>query len=251
MSKALSGWQQLFKTGRSQHGSRDRKTLSRWLVGLLTIVFLWSWNWQLFLAIAAGIALMVFSYLLQNGKLQPHWQKWQRFLTGSNRKFAIAVLSGGLGSFSTYLGATIWTDSENRWLATGSILQGLGSLLTLSLLGWYIWQNKQDSTEIRLEKLLVDLGDEDPLKRLVAIRQLTRLLQRDRLAAEYYYQILECYRLMLSQPQVPIVRTALLDSLQILGIPKVSPASSQRRVVKIPINLEPSTQAILDNLSRD
>ena len=244
MSKKLSGWQQFLRLLRSQLKDRDWKKISRWLVITIAIVSLWCWNWQIFLAIAVGIALMAASFSVQNRNWQKHWQKWQRFLLGSNGRLAIAAFSGGMGGFSTYLAANIWTDSENPWLATGSILEGFGSLLTLGVLGWYVWQNNRHSTEIRIEKLLLDLSDREPVKRLVAIRQLTRLVGRDRLASDYYGEVVECYRLLLSQPQPPAIRKALLEGLQDLGIPQISPAKPPRRMVKIPLKLEHSPKTL-------
>ncbi|BAZ44661.1 hypothetical protein NIES4102_16730 [Chondrocystis sp. NIES-4102] len=178
---------------------------------------------------------MTWCYLLQNSHWQSYWQKWQKILVGSNRQLLIAVSSGAIAAFGTYLAAIIWTNAENQWLATGAIIQGIVSLTTLILLVWSLWGRKTSTEEAKLEGLLIDLGSDNPLKRLIAIRQLTRLIMRHYLASDYYWQTLEYYRLMLSQPQTSIVRNALLESLNILD--RETKQQPKQQPVKIPIQL--------------
>jgi hypothetical protein len=248
VSKALSGWQQLFKLFLFLVKNKNVHKMSRWAFCSFVLVLMWWWNWKLLLATSAGISLMLLSYSLQNRNWQHYWQKWQGFLIGSNRQLVIAVGSGGVGVFSTYLAASIWADAENPWLATGAILQGFGSLTTLVLLVWSLWKKQESSTEVKLDQLLADLTNVDPLKRLIAIRQLTHLVKNGRLSQEYYWQLIEYYRLMLSEAQVPAVRNALLESLDTLGIQKLSP--SKRQPVKIPIQLE-HCQPLVDKIFQE
>ena len=185
---------------------------------------------------------MSLCYLFQN----PHWQryckKWQSFLVGSNRQLILAVGSGGAGSFCTYLAASVWTDAENQWLATGLILQGLISLGTLSVLLWSVWQRKGNTAENKLDALLVDLGDREPLKRLVAIRQLTRLLVTNSLSSEHYSQSIEYFYLMLSESQLPIIKNALLESLELLEPKRKTKLKAKE--IRVPINLKHTRKSI-------
>jgi hypothetical protein len=206
--------------------SQQLSKQSGWLFYLLGITLLWWWNWKLLLATVGGMSLMFLVYSLQNNYLQQSWRKWQRFLTGSSGKLAIAVGSGGIGALSTYLAASIWADAENHWLATGLILQGLGTLITLALLVWQINSHRDRNKEAKLEWLLSDLTARDVLKRLIAIRQLTRLAIGHRLTQSDYNHLVEYFRLMFSQSQDAIVKDALLDSLESLGIRVVT--SSRR-----------------------
>ena len=190
--------------------------------------------------------MMSVSYLAQNRHWQKYWQKWQRFVTGFNRQLIVAVGTGGLGAFSTYLVVSLWAEAENQWLATGLILQGFLALATLSLLVWSLFKEKQNSLEVRCEKLLLNLTHPQPLKRLVAIRQLTRLVNSGRLSPEYYWQVSECYRLMLAEPQLSFIKIALLDSLDTLGIKHAS--QSPRPAIKLPIKLRQTPKPLLDRL---
>ena len=170
-----------------------------------------------------------------------HWQKfyrrWQGLFTGYNRRLAFAVGTGSMAAFVTYMTASIWADSENRWLATGSILQGLGTLTILFLLGWHISRDR--FSETKFEKLLLELTAVDPLKRLIAIRQLTRLAKQNRLSREQNLQLVEYFHLMLSQPQEAIISEALLDSLESFGFSQREASS-----IKIPLELQQNIPVI-------
>ena len=234
MSQAYN-WQQIFKICTLSFKNKKFRQLSGRAFCFLIFAFLWWMNWKLFLTTGVGIGLMSLCYLLQNSHWQRYCQKWQNFLIGSNRQLTLAVGVGATGAFCTYLAASVWADTENQWLATGAILQGFVSLTTFGLLLWFLWGRKNSSTEDKLDLLLADLSNGDRLKRLVAIRQLTRLLVTNRLSAEHYQQTTEYYRLMLSEPQPPVIKNALLESLTVLGVDQTSNKPS---AVKIPLQLQ-------------
>lgn len=213
-----------------------------WLCSLTIIACLWCFNWKLFLATAVGIGLMSFCYVLQNFHWQRYWEKWQTFLAGSNRQLILAVGSGAIGSFCTYTAASIWADTENQWLATGAIMQGFASLSTLGILLWSLRQNKGSAIENEVDHLLSELSHQEPLKRLVAIRKLTRLLINKSLASDYYSQSIEYFQLMLAQPQLPTIKNALLESLELLDGTETT--KFKRQAVRIPINLQRSRKSI-------
>ena len=240
MSKTSYRWEQALVSILSQAQAKDwdilalspkqvSKIATKGLL-LLGIILLWWWNWKLLLATSVGILLMLVVYTFKKQHWQRFYRRWQGLFTGYNRKLALAVGSGSMGAFVTYMTASIWADSENRWLATGSILQGLGTLVTLFLLGWHL--NRDRYSETKFEKLLLELTAVDPLKRLIAIRQLTRLAQKNRLSREQNLHLVEYFHLMLSQPQEAPIREALLDSLESFGF--VQP---QENSIKIPLEL--------------
>jgi hypothetical protein len=89
--------------------------------------------------------------------------------------------------------------------------------------------------------LVTNLTDADPLKRLIAVRQLTGLAAGYRLDRTDLNATLDYFRLMLSREPEPLVRDAILDGLQALdtskqlaqGAPPVSmPAAKKRSAAK-------------------
>ena len=234
MSQAYN-WQQIFKICVLSLKDKRFRQLSGRAFCFSIFALLWWMNWKLFLSTSVGIGLISLCYLLQNSHWQRYCQKLPNFFVGSNRQLILAVVTGATGAFCTYLAASVWADAESQWLATGAILQGFASLTTLGLLLWSLWGRKSSSTEAKLDGLLADLSNSDRLKRLVAIRQLTRLLISNRLSAEHYQQTIEYYHLMLSEPQPPVIRNALLESLNILDVDRTS---QKPAAVKIPLQLQ-------------
>ena len=222
------------------------KTISGWFLCLLGLVFIWIWNWQLLLATFAGIGSMVLVYWLQNKSLLVYWRRWQPFITDSHRQLIVAVSSGSTGALGIYLATSMWIESENRWLATGIILQTFATLITLALLIWYIWSDKTlHQDEIRYNQLLADLTHQEILRRIIAIHQLTRLVKKGNLPQDYNIQLVEYYCLMLSQFQEVAVKEALLDSLESLNIEKF--INKQHQPLQIPIQFQPSPNPIYRN----
>lgn len=194
------------------------------LVLLTLVVAMLFWNWKLLLATTVGMLVMVVVYWMHEWDWQVPWSDLRRFLNGSSWQFTLAAGSGGVATLSTYMAASIWMDSDSPWIATGAILQGLGTLVILIMLVWQIvsWQASQK--EAQLDQLLTDLTDADPLKRLIAVRQLTRLVTRSQFDSSHHSSVAECLRLLLSQEQETAIRDAVLDSLQALN--KVKQLSS-------------------------
>lgn len=248
VGKTSYGWEQLLLSIFSQAKAQDwdvlalsSKQVSQIVrKGLLMLAFvsLWWWNGQLLLATSVGIGLMWLTYKISQKRYRKLWQTGVSWLVGHNRKLLFAVGSGSLGGFFTYMVAAIWADTENRWLATGSILQGFGTLITLILLGWHINRSNGDRNLAKFDQLLGDLTAAEPLKRFIAIRQLTNLAHKNTLDREHRLQLIEYFYFMLAQPQESSVQEALLDSLDILGVPAFKATSSQ--TVATPIDLKHS-----------
>lgn len=221
---------------------RQFRGSSSWLFCLLGLAILLFWNWKLLLATVTGVGAMLAVYGLQQKNWQAYWSQLERFFQSSHRQFTVAVGSGGVAALFTYIAASIWAESENRWLAMGAIFQGLGTLLTLLLLGWQIADFRSRDAESQFERLLGELTQADPLKRAIAVRQLTRLAVKGRLSASDREQLLEYFHLMLARESDKLLRNSLIESLQYLD-------NSQRldlgqQPLKMPLTLERSSSKI-------
>jgi hypothetical protein len=157
---------------------------------------------------------MLLVYRLQLGNWKNYLPDCQRFLSTASGKLSLSVVCGAIASFCTYLAASIWINSQNRWLAVGLILEGFGTLLTLFLISWHLLTRQIKSDEVRFEQLLVQLTDSSPLPRLIAVRQLSKLINHPTLNQSCYSQLGEYFHLMLTIEQEPVIREALLKSLE-------------------------------------
>jgi hypothetical protein len=180
------------------------------------------WNWHLVLALVIGAVVLVAVYLAQQGQWKiPQingWRLWQ----GANRSLTVAIASGSIAALSAYVTAGIWCGTEQGWLAIGIILQGFGTLTVLGLLTWQTLNRQVEASEINSDSAfklaLADLADADPLKRLIAVRQIIHWMERGEMASPMTSaHLADCFRLMLNRETESSVCSALLDGLQALG----------------------------------
>nr|WP_242039570.1 armadillo-type fold-containing protein [Anabaena sphaerica] len=191
------------------------------------------WNWKLLLALAVGIGVMLIAYSIPKWNWQISWLEIRRFLNSANVRLALAVASGGVATLITYMAAAIWVDSPSLWMAVGTIVQGFGTLLTLVLLVWQIFNFQENREEDYLEQLLNNLTETDPLKRLLAVRQLTKFITRKQADASVKQNVVECLQLLLSTEEEAIIREAALNSLQTLDGLQMLLSTSNKPLVPI------------------
>lgn len=233
--------------------SDSAKQLSHWFTQirgkLLTGVILTAlvlWNWQLSAAIAIGILVLVLVYLGQQGEFNRLTGMWQRLGHPSNRSLTVAVTAGGTATLSTYLAVSVWQEAGSSWMLAGLIVQAFMTLAILLLLVWQRFNadwGEPDRLERQVDCWLTELADPDPLKRLIAVRQLTRAIaQPSRSPAAVAGDIADYFRLMLNRETEPIVCRALLESLQTLNrTPQLQPGGEP---CSIPLATKPARARI-------
>ncbi|MCF2971429.1 hypothetical protein L1047_09510 [Synechococcus sp. Nb3U1] len=182
----------------------------------LALVGLAVWNWRLGLSLLVGSLVMLGLYALRGRELIRRWQELQAWFRRGDRSLLVAIGSGAAATLGTYTLVSIWAEANQRWLATGAILQGLATLGLLAVLLWEWLNRRQERQRSQLERDLSDIASPDSFKRLVGVRRLQSLMpqldaDQTRLAVDYL-------RLALDQETVAIVREALLEALQGWGI---------------------------------
>ncbi|MEG4230926.1 hypothetical protein QUA40_02235 [Microcoleus sp. Pol11C3] len=206
-------------------------TRSKGWLAVVTLAAVWGWwNSELLFSTGLGIAAMMLVYRGQSWDWQLLRSKGEQFWEGPNRRFVLAVGTGGIATLGAYMSLGVWADSESHWMALSLILQNLGTIAIAGLLlrqGLSLGAAK-DEDEVALDRILADLTDADPVKRLIAVRQMTDLVNQGgfgpvrsvksslakpskRMARS---RAAECFRLMLSREPEALVRNALLEGLQ-------------------------------------
>ena len=207
----------------------ERLTRSKGGLAIVTLVAVWGWwNSQLLFSTGFGIAAMMMVYRGQSQDWQLIRSRVEQFWDGPNRRFVVAVGTGGIATLGAYMSLAIWADSESHWMAVSAILQNFGTIAIAGLLLRQALNLGVSQDEATLDRILADLTDVDPVKRLIAVRQMTDLVNdggfgafrsaksslaepRSRIARS---RAAECFRLMLSQEPEALVRNALLEGLQ-------------------------------------
>jgi len=228
---------------RVQPGKRFRhrrsQRLRSWLF-LLIVCGIWGWwNSKLLFSTALAMAVMGWVYRLRELPINFSQWDWYQHLEKSQRQFLLAVGSGVSSGIFLYICLSIWTSSESPEMALTIIGQNLGILGILGLIIGQWYQQKSDLGKSKLDQWLGDLTQDNSLKRLIAVRQITQsfkkfpqgsgnqqlLLEAQRwqpLPTLQSFQgidqthIIEYFQLMLYQENEPLVREALLEGLQIL-----------------------------------
>jgi hypothetical protein len=202
------------------------------------------WSWQLLLAVIVGIGIMVFTYSVQKWNWQLRWLEIRKLISSTNSRLAYSVASGGIATVITYMASAIWVDAPSHWLAASAIVQGIGTLLTLILLVWQIFSVQGNQEEDYLDQLLNNFTEKDPLKRLLSMRQLNKLIIRQRVDTVIQQDIRECLQLLLSQEKEVMIREAALDCLQNLnGLQVLKPIQSK---VFMPVSATAKNKILVD-----
>lgn len=251
MAQASSQWQQLIssiqdlpsmisKIGDSKQISLQQfKGSGGWFVGSAAVIAMIIWNWKLFSAIGSGLLIMLLVYLAQEGRWQIRRPDLSKWLGGANRSLLLAGGSGAIAMLSTYIAMAIWADSESHWIATGALLQGAGTLAVLLLLARQLIDSPVNYQEAYFNRLLNNLTQADSLKRLIAIRQITRFALNTPSDKLQHRAIADSFRLMLTQESEPLIRSALLDGLRMLN--RANPQLPQGRQ---PLAIAPSRKRL-------
>jgi hypothetical protein len=185
-------------------------------VGTLLLML---WDAKLVFSTGAGIGTMVLLYLLQDQqwrkeKLPELNQKLQHQLEGINQPFLWSAIGGGGAAFLSYLAIAAWAETDSHWLATGILIQGL---LTCGVLGLGIrqsWRSKAEDIEtLEFSHWVEKLSHEDPVARLLAVRQLTATVP----SLTQQKELLEYFQLMVSHEPESLVREAVWQALEALS----------------------------------
>ena len=251
MRQASSSWRQLInKISEIKTVSPKQRIFKHFaepgvLLGLLTIIVaMLLWSWQLLLAVVVGIGIMVFTYSMQKSNWQLRWLEIRKLISSPNSRLAYSVASGGIATVITYMASAIWVDSPSHWLAAGAIVQGVGTLLTLILLVWQIFSFQGNLEEDYLDQLFNNITEKDPLKRLIAMRQLNKLIKRQHIDIGIQKDVIGCLQLLLSQEKEVIIREAALDCLQNLdGLQVLKPINAK---VFIPVSAKVKNKVLVD-----
>jgi hypothetical protein len=207
------------------------------VMGIAIAIAMLFWQWKLVVATSLGVLVMRWLYCLQELDWQSIGSSLRQYLIGANRKFAIAVCIGSLFSLGIYVAISIGADTQSLSITIGILLQAIATLSSFILLLWQVFghtaptQATKQATKI--DNLFADLTHTDPLKRLIAVRQLTDLATNQSNHSIPRISITDCFRLMLKTESEPIVLNAVLAGLQQL---ETTPKINQSTASLSPLN---------------
>lgn len=216
-----------------QHGSPVRLL---WFLTIIVAMLLW--NPKLLMSCGAGVFVMSLVYSMPQWDWLQFWSQIRNFLQTINGRLVLSVTGGAIACLGTYTAATIWVNAPNVWIGAGAIAQGSATILILILLGWLLISLYGNQEQDKLEKLIENLTDTDPLKRLISVRQLAKLVTRQQLEPEEKQHIIECLQLLLTNESEATIVDAVFDSLQALEPSQKLASQSSRSKTLIPFSVK-------------
>jgi hypothetical protein len=200
------------------HVPKPFRRSARWALIGAGATCLLAWNGRLVVSTGAGLGMLWLAYTIKDSHWRAAIADLVNALEGLNQRLLLSVLSGMGATFGTYVALSIWLDTQNHWLATGMIVQGTATMGALGLLLWQNWGRWQLGAKPQpvfdLAQCLGDLTQADPLKRLIAIRQINA--QIPHLPHEQAH-IAEYFRILLSRETDAVICEALLAGMQLLS----------------------------------
>jgi hypothetical protein len=207
------------------------------------------------LVISAGVGLVAYQQLLQ---LSPRQR--QRLIDRLQKGLPLpatlrqqALVLGLVAGTTTYTFSALWHSTHSLLMAL--LLTGQGAL-ALYALGALV-RSPRPTPKVndrwnaaplaQVDYTLTLLDHPDPLKRLVAVRRLTRLASEEDYIAGVTVRshLIDCFRLRLGQESDGTVRSALEDGLRALSQAKALPPATAAPWLPEP----PPTAIALDSIA--
>lgn len=213
-------------------GLAREQGLPVWALLAIFLVMLLLWNWQLIAATSAGIFAMIAVYMMQDWNWNVILWRIQKFLQSPYRHLPLSVASGTATVFLTYTVLAVWSNQENHWLASASILQlgaTLGILVLLVRQAFSQWLKRQQDN---FDQLIAQLAVNDDLARLIAIKQINQYVQENRLPIAQERAIADYCQILLNRETETTMREAIFETLESLQSITEKPAL-QRSAHKI------------------
>lgn len=191
------------------------------------------------LVISAGIGLVAYQQLLQLSPRQRQglMQRLQKGLPLPTSPQQQALILAGIAGTSTYTFTALWHSTHSLLMAL--LLTGQGALALFAVGALLRSARLPDSSDdlwaapiTQIDHNLGLLSHTDPLKRLVAVRRLVRLVEQGGIEDDYVggvsmrSHLIDCFQLRLSQESDAIVRSALEDGQMLLRQAKPLPPSA-------------------------
>ncbi len=179
-------------------------------VAILGGVALWQWNASLLLAILGGSGGSILLYNATQRRFG--FPKLERWLKSSNAPLALS-LGGGIGIVAlSYSALAVWRDLNSPWLAMMLLTQAVGIFGVLGLAVWLLL-SRQSKPLHSFDRCVAGLLHRDELRRLIAVRQLAKLMTQGQLSSMERSHAADYLSLLDQKERSPIVRRAIQESL--------------------------------------
>ncbi len=185
-----------------------------WWLALAFAIVLMLWHPDLLIATLAGSGTMLGVYLAATSGKTIDWVAMSRLGDRLRQPVLLAIGAGAIVSLLVYVSLAVWGATENHWVASGLIAQGAATLAVLVLLVWQTLTRLTGRDRVDLMPMLLQVADENGLKRTIAIRQIGQWIEQRRLDRAERKSVAACLQYLLGRETDGAIRDAALDVLQ-------------------------------------
>lgn len=185
-----------------------------WWLALAFAIVLMLWHPDLLLATLAGSGTMLGVYLAATSGKTIDWVAMSRLGDRLRQPVLLAIGAGAIVSLLVYVSLAVWGATENHWVASGLIGQGAATLAVLVLLVWQTLTRLTGRDRVDLTPMLLQVADDNGLKRTIAIRQIGQWIEQRRLDRAECKSVAACLQYLLGRETDGAIRDAALDVLQ-------------------------------------
>ena len=189
-----------------------------WWLALPFATILMLWHPDLLLATLAGSGTMLGVYLATTSDKTIDWVAVSRFGDRLRQPVLLAIGVGAIVSLLVYVSLAVWGATDNHWVASGLIAQGAATLAVLALLIWQTLTRLTGRDRVELMPMLLQVADENGLKRTIAIRQIGQWIEQRRLDRAERKSVAACLQYLLGRETDGAIREAAFDVLQHIQI---------------------------------
>lgn len=204
------------------------------LLGALALAAWYGWNSRLLFSTCGGVGAVALIYRLPQLNWQLYGLTIRQRLARANPRWSKAIAGGVATTLLLYGMASVWATAETPWMGISTMVQDFGAIAIVGLLIGHFLERRRQQLETSRQVWLRELTAEDPLKRLIAVRELTA--DADRNASRFRQRsrshLKDYLRLMLDRESDSCVRAAIVEGLQQLEPEAASPVKSQQSKVK-------------------
>lgn len=173
---------------------------------------------ELVISTVAFLCLMVISYQIKSQYWLNYIHRFTKHLTPENKKLFYSIVIASFFSLGSYFSLNIWTEIDNKWLAFGIIIQTIFSGAGLIFLANTLIKNKSRNFNVNnlFEKIIEQLNDSSPLKRLWAVNQVILQWHHQTFTQEEYEQIREYLTILKDLETEPIIISKIDHCLELI-----------------------------------
>jgi hypothetical protein len=202
----------------------------KWLpLGMSTIgiLLLWRLNGLLLLTLLCGAAMGSLTYGMVKERQYPRWRSILAGLQKGKTPLGMSVGVGVLTLTLSYSAIAVWQDLQSPWLALMLLTQEVGLMMVLGLVLWSVVSRPKAEPSLNFDRCVAGLLHRDELRRLMAVRQLAQMQDKNALSQQQQSMAVEYLQLLAERETSPIIGRAIQESLSSLApYPQLSDRSS-------------------------